>query len=335
MNYDPAELLAADRARFPLDRTERTLKPLAAGASGRVFLRVQASQPARVLMLYPAEPAENRRFDHLAEGLGKKGLPVPTLLAAEPEAHRSWVEDVGDRTLESLACRDDPQTAPAYHQAVATLGRLHALPARFPPGEVEPALGPLDRRERQAEHEAFAERFLAELESVPTAPAGRERAREREQLLARLEETPHGWIHRDFQSRNLILDENGLVRVLDFQGLRRGPVLYDLASLLYDPYVPLTPEQRDELLSAYGKNLSFPLPDNPGRALATAAVQRLLQALGTFGRWGLRRNIPAFRQPLPTALCRLEEAARQAGLPAHAEAAAHWRTHPRIRAIAG
>ena len=333
MNGDPAELLAADRARFPEGGPGRALEPLAAGASGRVFLRVRGGEPARVLMLYPPEPAENRRFDALAEGLRAAGLPVPALLAAEPEAHRSWVEDVGDRTLESLAHADPSRLAPVYRQAVATLARLHALPARFPPAEAEPTLGPLDRPERAAEHDAFAGRFLGALQPEQPDPLEAARARERERLLDALEETPHGWIHRDFQSRNLVLDDQGVVRVLDFQGLRRGPVLYDLASLLYDPYVPLVPPLRDELLAAYAARA--PLAGEARRHLAVAAVQRLLQALGTFGEFGLRRGVPAFRQPLPTALRRLEEAAREAGFPAHAEAAARWRDHPRIREIPG
>lgn len=333
MKEDPEELLAADRARFPHDRSERTLEPLAAGASGRVFLRIRGGRPARVLMLYPPEPSENRRFDGLAEGLRREGLPVPALLATEPQAHRSWIEDVGDRTLECLARSSAPESATAYRQAVATLARFHALPARFPAGLAAPTLGPLDREERAAEHASFARRFLHSLRADPANALEPARARERGELLAALEDTPYGWIHRDYQSRNLVLDHKGVVRVLDFQGLRRGPILYDLASLLYDPYVPFGSGQRDDLLAAYTEHLPRALPGDCRPLLAAAAVQRLLQALGTFGEFGLRRGIPAFRKPLPTALRRLEEAAQACNWPAHAESAARWRDHPAIRAI--
>ena len=57
-------------------------------------------------------------------------------------------------------------------------------------------------------------------------------------------------MHRDFQSQNIILRE-GQAYLIDFQGMRPGLAEYDLASLLYDPYVSLTNAERGELKNFY------------------------------------------------------------------------------------
>jgi hypothetical protein len=61
--------------------------------------------------------------------------------------------------------------------------------------------------------------------------------------------------------------------------MRLGPAAYDLASLLYDPYVDLSDDDRKSLASAYAAASGEALPE-----LHLAAVQRLVQALGAFGR---------------------------------------------------
>jgi N-acetylmuramate 1-kinase len=102
-------------------------------------------------------------------------------------------------------------------------------------------------------------------------------------MLAR---QPRVLTHRDYHSRNLMLCQ-GRLRVIDFQDARLGPCQYDLASLLYDSYVVLPPDLREELLTYYleGKTV------RDGHALDRDAfaevfdymcLQRHLKALGTF-----------------------------------------------------
>ena len=72
---------------------------------------------------------------------------------------------------------------------------------------------------------------------------------------------------------------------IDFQGMRLGPAAYDLASLLCDPYVEMEPNVRARLLEYY---LARSRTADEVRAMFWwAAVERLAQALGAFGR--LRR----------------------------------------------
>ena len=61
---------------------------------------------------------------------------------------------------------------------------------------------------------------------------------------------PQALIHRDFQSQN-ILATGGEIRIVDFQGMRPGPLGYDLASLVFDPYVDMPRPFRDELVDRF------------------------------------------------------------------------------------
>jgi aminoglycoside/choline kinase family phosphotransferase len=118
-------------------------------------------------------------------------------------------------------------------------------------------------------------------------------------------------VHRDFQSQNVII-HGGEAWLIDFQGMRPGLAQYDLASLLYDPYVELADSERAELISFY-KTL---LDARGGTAAETfddvfymCAAQRLMQALGAYGFLGLQRGKPEFLAHIPAARRSLRDVA--------------------------
>jgi len=124
------------------------------------------------------------------------------------------------------------------------------------------------------------------------------------------------FMHRDFQSRNLMILDATLA-VIDFQGGRLGPPEYDLAALLYDPYVAMPAHVRLALAALYQREASaagvrgIPHPDEAAtgtwreRFLANAA-NRLMQALGAYAKLGGRLGRPGFREHIPQALQDLE-----------------------------
>ncbi|KPJ98221.1 MAG: hypothetical protein AMJ60_09055, partial [Desulfobacterales bacterium SG8_35] len=91
------------------------------------------------------------------------------------------------------------------------------------------------------------------------------------------------FLHRDFQSRNLMV-RNGEIRVIDFQGGRLGPLGYDLASLLIDPYAKIPDEIQQELQDHYVEHLcTYGLDDLFFlKGYKSLALQRNLQILGAF-----------------------------------------------------
>ena len=92
--------------------------------------------------------------------------------------------------------------------------------------------------------------------------------------------------------------------------MRLGSPFYDLGALLYDPYVPFTPEARLDLLRHYHDRGPQTLPWPAFvEAFREASVQRLLQALGAYGCLGLRTGRPDFLAHVPRGLENLIEAA--------------------------
>jgi len=115
---------------------------------------------------------------------------------------------------------------------------------------------------------------------------------------------PRVLVHRDFQSQNIII-QNGHANLIDFQGMRPGLAHYDLASLLYDPYVGVAEKEREELIAYYrGRQLEngITIDGEFDLMLRLCAMQRLMQALGAYGFLGLVRGHKNFLQYIPNAL---------------------------------
>lgn len=125
------------------------------------------------------------------------------------------------------------------------------------------------------------------------------------------------FLHRDFQSRNVMI-KDGMVRVIDFQAGRLGPLAYDLASLLLDPYADLPVWFQEELYEYYLQQLQ------PRVHLDTEAfhgsylvlgLQRNLQILGAFSYLSAVSGKPFFRSYIRPSLVSLLRLLRQDNQP--------------------
>jgi len=147
-------------------------------------------------------------------------------------------------------------------------------------------------------------RYFSVSESKRKELAALPRLREMAKHLASL---PRVLVHRDFQSQNIII-RNGQAHLIDFQGMRPGLAEYDLASLLYDPYVSLAEAERTELIAYYrGRQLEngVMIDGDFELKLRLCAMQRLMQALGAYGFLGLVKGHKHFLQYIPNALSSL------------------------------
>ncbi len=119
-----------------------------------------------------------------------------------------------------------------------------------------------------------------------------------------LEFSANGFMHRDFQSRNIMIKDRKPY-FIDFQGGRIGPIQYDLASLLIDPYVALTSHVQDQLLDyCIDKLSSYIHIDKKKFCLCYkyCAITRNLQILGAFGYLSLVKGKNYFEQFIPAAV---------------------------------
>ncbi len=127
-------------------------------------------------------------------------------------------------------------------------------------------------------------------------------------LAARISHEPGDYLlHRDFQSRNIMLVQ-GRPWIIDFQGARIGPLGYDVASLLNDPYSNIKEDCKQELLGYYVQAVNDYLPLDYDIFMAGyhhIALQRNLQVLGAYAYLNVVKGKAFFRQFIRPALTNL------------------------------
>ena len=112
------------------------------------------------------------------------------------------------------------------------------------------------------------------------------------------------FMYRDFQSRNIMM-KDGEPYFIDFQGGRRGPLQYDVVSLLYQVKAQMPQPLRDELIEFYKKELSKHLDVEAiqfDKYLPYFVYLRLMQVLGAYGFRGLIQKKAHFLESIPFAL---------------------------------
>ena len=251
----------------------------------------------------------NARFAPMTRFLSAHGVPVPSLLADLPDSRAYATAFVEGRSLEDMANVKGADLVKLYLPAIDILKTIWAIPVSATDApEFEPSFGSgLYRWER----ELFVRECVTGRYGIEKLPADVER--ELEMVAEALEKEPQVLVHRDFQSSNLLYPDASAnaPMLIDYQGLRPGPAAYDLASLLYDPYVPMDETDRKLLLEIVAKSPSAPAP----HAVTFAAVQRLCQALGAYCRLAAAGQA-RFTRYILRALGNLHHAVHAAELPA-------------------
>src|SRR6476469_3811127 len=294
-------LLRQTRRHFPrFNVDEIKIPPIEKGGSDRKFYRVRcSSEQSLILVKYNREREENRHYVEIAQFLETHGIHAPRIYYHDTDEGLIWLEDLGERDLFGSRNESWLVRRAFYESALDEVRKLHQLPEavcvemhQHLPAEFNAAL-------YLWEQNYFFENCLglyfkiesSMVDNLAALPALHD-------IAGKLAELPRVLVHRDFQSQNILL-RNGQAYLIDFQGMRPGLAQYDLASLLYDPYIELAPAERDELLEHY----CGARPDADFReTLRLCAMQRLMQALGAYGFLGLVKEYKHFLPYIPQAL---------------------------------
>ena len=287
-------------------------KKITGEGSGRRFYRVQGKAGSWIVMINNQPPkdergvTENDAYLYICRHLRAKGIPVPDVY--EHDRGRGWfiMEDMGDCHLQTeiIGIKDDrKQLIEAYQQVIDALVVIQAEGRKG----FDPALThnpPYDKQFMLTwESGYFLRAFLKGFLSLDIPDE--ELKDELEELARQAAEAPTGYfLYRDFQSRNIMVREEGL-GFLDFQGGRLGPLQYDLASLLLDPYVELDHRVQEDLLAYYlGRIEERTTLDPQGfqEHYPFVALHRAMQILGAFGFLTTARGLAFFHQYIPPAL---------------------------------
>lgn len=280
-----------------------SLHPLTRGGSGRQYWRVSGPEGSVLVMVYDRDRKENILFASIGQFLANIGVPVPHIVAHDEGRCMIMLEDLGDVDLWSYREARPETRMPLYRLTLEAIHKLHAYPLTVPPVQHLSLMEGFDRPLYRWEREYFREHLVEGLGQLVLAEREAEALEEELSSLAeRLLSLPSCLVHRDFQSKNVMI-RNGRPYFIDFQGLRLGNPLYDVASLLYDPYVSLSGDERTSLARQYYELANFPFPrEIYCRHLLEAAAQRLMQALGAYGFLGSVKGYGEFLAYVPPAL---------------------------------
>lgn len=283
--------------------------------SDRTWYRVFLGRSSVVLVDHGLPPeggtCEADAFFAIGRHLHAKGLPVPRLYGYDRPSGMVALEDLGDLHLQTVVrCTKNPAEVVAHYRAVMDI--LIKMGVEGAKGFDPAYTYQTPRYDRDLIMEREAKYFVtAFLNGYKGLGIGLEKLKEEFELIADTAlDTDHiGFIHRDFQSRNILVRGENYY-VIDFQGGRLGPLQYDLASLLIDPYVELPRNVQDGLLSDYLTRLSEFVPVDPGRFLRAyqyCAINRNLQILGAFAFLSHEKGKKDFEPYIPAALRSLKQ----------------------------
>jgi aminoglycoside/choline kinase family phosphotransferase len=307
-------LLLQTQERFPGYHPSKVeISPLEKGGSERKFYRIRAGEENPVILVkYSGNKEENRHYVEIAQFLAASKVRVPAIYYHDPSEGLIWMEDLGDEDLWSWRKASWKVRRALYEAALSEAGKLHiAATKNFESSELR-----LQREFTQQlylwEQQYFFENCLRAHFGLNESTVRRySELPTMHHIAGRLASLPRVLVHRDFQSQNILIHEEA-AWLIDFQGMRPGLPQYDLASLLYDPYVELTGSERAVLLEFYkmfARRSGVEIPSDFDDIYHFCALQRLMQALGAYGFLGLKKGRPDFLVHIPAARRSLREVA--------------------------
>jgi hypothetical protein len=309
-NSAKTALLQQTRIHFPrLEEAAVKITPIEKGGSDRKFYRVRCSPEQTIIVVkYNLEREENRHYVEIAEFFAEHRICAPRIYFHDPGEGLIWIEDLGKDDLWSYREESWLVRRAFYESALDEIVKLHCLleEARSAIQKNLPAAfdAALYRWEQNYFFENCLGRYFGmkekEFSELTELPALRE-------IAERLGNRPRVLVHRDFQSQNIII-RNAQAHLIDFQGMRPGLAEYDLASLLFDPYVTLSHAEREELFATYEakRNAALsPVSEQFREIFQLCGIQRLMQALGAYGFLGLVKGHKAFLNHIPAAMTSL------------------------------
>jgi aminoglycoside/choline kinase family phosphotransferase len=303
-------LLHKTRIHFPrLDERTVEITPIERGGSDRKFYRVRCSPEQTIILVkYGFEREENRHYVRIAEFLAEHKIRAPRIYFHDAAEGLIWIEDLGKADLWSFREESWLVRRAFYESALNQIVKLHCLPEEACraieqnlPVAFDAALYRWEQgyffKNCLGGHFGVAGKKISELATLPALHEIAERLGDRSRVM----------VHRDFQSQNIII-RNAKAHLIDFQGMRPGLAEYDLASLLFDPYVSFSVSEHEELLASYEeKREAALLPMSPQfrEIFCLCGMQRLMQALGFYGFAATVKGNKAFLDYIPAAMTSL------------------------------
>lgn len=282
-----------------------------AHGSERLIVRLTSESGKTSVGIFSRKTEENRAFIGYGSHFKKCGLNVPEIYIVSPSFDSYILEDLGDETLLNRIKSNNtvtggsfnPENIKLYKNVINNLPRFQVTAAENIDYSYCYQFSEFGEDNIRFDLDYFRERFLKNFykgnidEHLLSS--------ELDKLCQKILELKHDYfLYRDFQSRNIMMrgEEPWFI---DFQSGRKGALLYDIASLLYDAKADIPQYTREELLeyyltvlTKYGVNVS----DEFKQHFWYFAIVRILQAMGAYGFLGIIKGKRSFLESIPYAL---------------------------------
>ena len=298
--------------------------------SNRIYTRETDETGKTIIRVVGTNRDENRAFIYMSRHFSQLGLPVPKVLWVSEDEMSYTQEDLGD-TLLFDAIKHGRETGnfneterTLLERTLRALAHIQIEGARdFDWSKCFP-IPAMDERSIRWDLNYFKYCFLKGTKIEFSEPAlENDFDRLVFNLLARessglstFDFRLSTFLYRDFQSRNVMI-KDGKPYFIDFQGGRKGPTQYDVASFLWQAKANIPASLREELIDAYLDELEkieisthhSPITnrDSWKESLKHFVLLRTLQVLGAYGYRGYFERKPHFLESIPNALINLEE----------------------------
>ena len=271
--------------------------------SNRVYTRVTDADGKTVIRVDGTNRDENRAFIYMSRHFAALGLPVPKVLWVSEDEMSYTQEDLGDTLL------FDSITPILLERAIRALAHIQIEGAKDFDWSVCFPVPTMDERSIRWDLNYFKYCFLKGTKIEFSEPKLED---DFDALVQKLTANANinTFLYRDCQSRNIMI-KDGQPYFIDFQGGRRGPTQYDVASLLWQAKANIAPALREQMIDTYLdelKRLQPGLDEQEWRkALPHFVLFRTLQVLGAYGYRGYFERKQHFLESIPNALRNLKE----------------------------
>jgi len=289
------------------NESPQNVTELSASGSNRKYYRLQ-SESTTLIGAEGTSVEENKAFIAMANHFTKQGLPVPEVLAVSTDELFYIQDDLGDVLLFDYIAGGRKTGVFSEGEKEMLRKTMRVLPAV----QVKGADG-FDFSVCYPQPEFNERSVLWDLNYFKYCflkSTGLEFQENRlEDDFAKLSTVllkaqTNTFMYRDFQSRNVMV-KDGQPYFIDFQGGRKGPLQYDVASFLWQAKAGFKDELREELLTIYLDSLNKLMPVNETDfrdKLKHFVLFRTLQVLGAYGFRGYFEKKPHFLQSIPYAI---------------------------------
>ena len=289
---------------------------LAGAGSNREYYRFTAPDGNTVIGARGTSRDEDHAFIYLSNHFSRRKLPVPKVLAVSGDELRYLQTDLGSLSLfDAIAGGREAGGRYTVKEKQLLVKTIRALPDI----QLRGARG-LDFSNCYPQQEFDMDSVLFDLNYFkycflkPTELDFHELKLEADfRLFAKdlTAERAESFMYRDFQARNVMLDEGGNPHFIDFQGGRKGPYYYDLASFLWQASARYPHKLRRELVYEYYQSLKnfteVPSTRHFADRLSLFVLFRTLQVLGAYGFRGYFEQKKHFIDSIPPAMQNLRE----------------------------